>query len=163
MNTSQLIQTVFAAPPQQKITALNQLQDLVLNFKDPADSHYQDLLSSAQPYFTSDQWQKIINPDPEDQDLTATQQALLIPGKIIAAFLSRTPPNETRTIKDIVKEYEVVHSHIKVSPLPTMQPPTSKSPSSLTPGLKKACALAALKTLKAPFSKSLPKIVLTRT
>ena len=161
MNTSQLIQTVFAAPPQQKITALNQLQDLVLNFKDPADSHYQDLLSSAQPYFTSDQWQKIINPDPEDQDLTATQQALLIPGKIIAAFLSRTPPNETRTIKDIVKEYE--RSQKLPSPMLTsavIKPTTETQP---TLSLRKVARLSSLKTLKTPFSKSLPKIVLTRT
>ena len=159
--TSQTIAAILSAPPQQKITALNQLQNLALSLTDPTDPQYQDFLTSAKPYFSPDQWQKITSVDSEDQDLPDIQQALLIPGKIIAALLSQIQPGQTRTIKEIVDEYQRHQSQTKTA-LPTKPPTTNdQRPTSLSLGLKKAASLASRTTLKTPFSKSLPKIVLT--
>ena len=141
-------------------SAKSQLQDLVLNLRGPSDPLYKELLTVAQNYFPPDEWQKINSVDPEDKDFPPTQQALLIPAKIVASILSQITPSQTSSLKEIIEKYKRHKHQTHVSP-PHPSSPISKASSSLTLGLKSASRLSSLTTLKTPYSKYMPKIILT--
>lgn len=158
---SQLLEMIFSAPPQAKAAAINQLQSQALSLFDPGSPAYQQFLAAAKPYFLADRWEKITGTDPEDADLTSEQKNRLLPGKIIAAVLTLTPPGDARTIRDILEDYRRSQESLHPTP-PKISPLTTKDQQlTANPVLKSAHRLASLTTLKTPFSGRLPKITLT--